>query len=171
MQFLSAIGYVDPVLPLRDGRRSDPARYRPDACTSSPPLRLPSHIRFNRPPNLLHNFPVPPSSPFSRRLINVSSMPSLIPPIHKEALDSTTPALDLAWHLPSSLSHEYAQDVSKQLLWLPPLVPSELPHLPSCEDGHYSVPIVWFELLGRVDNDETERSAVSIECAKRTGDM
>jgi hypothetical protein len=114
---------------------------------SSPPLRLPSHVSLNRPPHFFHNLSIPPSSSFARRLIDYTSMCTFIPPIHKEALHSTTPSFDLTWHLPSPLSHIDAQHVSKELLRLSPLVSAELPYLSGREHRHHTIPVVGFELL------------------------
>ena len=88
-------------------------------------------------------------------------MTPLVPAVDKEALDSTTPALDLGRHRSSPFAHIDSQHVPKQLLWLAPLVASKLPDLTGCEDGDDAVPIVGLEMLGGVDDDEPEGSFFS----------
>lgn len=57
----------------------------------------------------------------------------------------------------------------EQFLWLPPFIAAELPDLARGEDGDDAVPVVRFELVGGVDEDEAEGAGG--EFWERAGDV
>ena len=95
----------------------------------------------------------------------------LIPPFQEKGFDSGAPALYLVGRVLAPLSHVDAKDMPEQLLWFPPLVTSKLPDLACRENRHHAVPIVWFELLRAVHDDEPVRTSARIKRSQRSSDM
>ena len=113
--------------------------------TTSSSLLTPSprhHARLDRAPNHLHNLTISPSLP--PRL----SLPVLI---NRNRQHTSSPALDSVGQqlaLPADID---TQCVREQIRWGLPFVPLELPRLASCEDAYDTVPVVWSEIVGRLD--------------------
>lgn len=58
----------------------------------------------------------------------------------------------------------------KEFRWVLPFIAAELPCLTRGEDGHDAVPVVGFELLRGVDEDEAE-SAGGVDARENAGDV
>lgn len=97
------------------------------------PFYSSSHMSFERPPQLLHNFTVFPPSILSLPWFNCRTVASLVPSLYDKTFNTASPALHLRGDGQSFLSHKYAKHVSEQFLWFSPLVSSELPRLTSRE--------------------------------------
>ena len=72
--------------------------------------------------------------------------------------DAAAPAAHGGRHVVATPAEVDAQQVPEQLGWALPLVPAELPRLARGEDGHHPTPVVRFELLRRVHEDEAQRA-------------
>ena len=58
----------------------------------------------------------------------------------------------------------------KEFCWVLPLILAELPSLARGKDGHDAVPVIGFELLRGVDEDEAE-SAGRVNARENPGDV
>ena len=58
----------------------------------------------------------------------------------------------------------------KEFRWVLPLIAAELPCLARGKDGHDAVPVIGFELLRGVDEDEAE-SAGRVNARENPGDV
>lgn len=63
------------------------------------------------------------------------------------------------------------KDAPEELLWFAPLVAAELPDLARGKDGHNPVPIVWLELLGTVDDNESVCTPTGVDGAQWPRDV
>lgn len=93
-----------------------------------------------------------------------------IPLIHRHSRNSPAPSLDRSREIFSSPADIDAHDLPKEFRWVLPFIAAELPCLARGEDGHDAVPIVRFELLRGVDEDEAE-SAGRVDTWENPGDV
>lgn len=131
-----------------------PPRHLPQHHPTSPPHRPPiltppppPHTLLNPIPNPLHNLPIPPP-PRDPQL--------RIPLLHPHGRNPPPPPPHRRRHLLPPPPYINAQRIPKQLGRMLPLVALELPGLPRGKDGDDAGPVVGFELLGGVDDDEAE---------------
>ena len=94
----------------------------------------------------------------------------LIPLLDLRADDASSPSLDCTGYIIAFPADIDTESVLEQFRCGLPFVAFELPGLTRCEDGHDAVPVVGFELLGGVDEDESER-ALRIDARQDTGDV
>ena len=87
-------------------------------------------------------------------MIDSRPVPALIPTLNLEPPYAIPPTLDVRWHRCTLFSHIYTQHMREQFLGLAPFVPSKLPCLPCSKHGDDAGPVVGFELLGGIDDDE-----------------
>lgn len=71
---------------------------------------------------------------------------------------ASTPALDCVGEKLVAPANIDAQSMVEELGGLTPLVTLELPSLTGCEDGDNAIPVVGLEVIGRLDENETQRS-------------
>lgn len=109
------------------------------------------HALLNPIPYTLHNLPIPPSS----------TSPLLrVPLLHLGARYASPPALDGPRDVFSPPANVDTQGVLEQIGRILPFVTLELPSLTCREDGNHTVPVIRFELLGSVDEDEAEGALI-----------
>lgn len=112
-------------------------------------------------PNPLHDLPIPP--PSRRALL-------WIPLLDLRARDTPAPPPDRLRHILAPPSDIDPQGVLEQIRRVLPLVALELPRLTRGEDAHDAIPVVRFELLGGVDQDEAE-GPLRVEGGEQAGDV
>lgn len=79
-----------------------------------------------------------------------------IPLLYLCGRDASAPASDRSGDELAAPADVDAQDVAEEVRWILPLVAFELPGLAGGEDGYDAAPVVGFELLWGVDEDEAE---------------
>lgn len=84
--------------------------------------------------------------------------------------DATAPAADGAGDMLAAPANVDAQDVAEEVRGVLPLVALELPGLAGGEDGDEAAPVVRFELLRRVDEDEAQR-ALRVDAGQQARDV
>lgn len=144
---------VMPVSTLRVGVSlpSEAPLYRRRRRILPPPLG--PHALLDFPPDLLNYLPVPPAA-------RVGAWQVPIPPIlvNQARLDAVAEPLHRLGRLVAAEAQIDARHVSEQLGRVAPPVVLELPGLARGEDGHDAVPVLGFELLRALDEDEAHRT-------------
>ncbi len=123
----------------------------------SSPTRWPSflsptfhpHALFHSIPNALDHLPIPPPALHAHMIV---------PLLNLRRRDPSPPPLHRGRHILAPPAYVDALRVLEQLGRALPLVALELPRLARGEDRHHPTPVVRFELLRRVDQDESQRS-------------
>lgn len=93
-----------------------------------------------------------------------------IPLINRHSRNSSPPSLDRSREILSSPAHIDAHDMPKEFSWVLPFVAAELPCLARGKNGHDAIPVVGFELLRGIDEDEAE-SARRVDARENAGDV
>lgn len=109
-----------------------------DFLSSPLPLALSSHMCLHRSPDILYHLSIPPPSRLSRFRWHARTMTSLIPALHHETLDASSPPFDFTRQRLTFFANVHAQHVLKQFLRFSPFVGAELPFLTGGEHGHHT---------------------------------
>lgn len=113
-----------------------------------PPPPPQPHPLLNSHPNPLYDLPIPPPS-------STINSPLLIPPLHRKTLHPASPTPHFPRRLLPSPPYIDARSMLEQFRRRRPLIRLELPGLAGREHGHQSLPVIRFEVRGRVDEDES----------------
>lgn len=152
---LSIIGTPSTLAPslLTVAREDAPSPSTTHRSTSKTLLApsLGPHTRFYSGPQPLYNLAISPASLFT--------LPR-IPKVQLCRLDTTTPPRHGPGNLLALPADVDTQGMRKQLLRRLPFIAFELPRLACGENGDDSLPIIWFELVCRVDEDEAHGAGI-----------
>lgn len=79
------------------------------------------------------------------------------PLVHLRMNDSPSPSFHHSGYILSSPADVDAKDMGEKVAWLRPLVALELPCLARGEYCDNTLPVIWLELVSRVDEYEAHR--------------